>query len=96
MDLPGSGSSRDLPVKCPRALPQFSELRSMPTVAAAAAIAAITAADGRGVQSQGMQTTAQAVASSQETSVSVLLLLRIAFPLFFLISFVYLVLRFNV
>lgn len=77
MDLPGSGASRDL-VKCSRALPQFSELRSMPT-AAAAAIAAIAAADGRNVQSQGIQTTVQAVTCPQETSVSFLSLLCAAF-----------------
>ncbi|XP_012534794.1 zinc finger protein 90 homolog [Monomorium pharaonis] len=74
MDLPGSGSSsRDLPAKCSRSLPQFSELRSVPTVtaAAAAAIAAI-AADGRSVQSQGMQTTPQVVTSPQEASASTL------------------------
>lgn len=70
MDLPGNGGSRDL-VKCPRALPQFSELRSMPTAAAAAAIAAIAAADGRSVHSQGMQATVQAVTNPQETPVSI-------------------------
>ncbi|KYQ60476.1 RB-associated KRAB zinc finger protein [Trachymyrmex zeteki] len=70
MDLPGNGASRDL-VKCPLTLPQFSELRSMPT-AAAAAIAAIAAADSRSMQSQGVQTTVQAVTSPQETSTSTL------------------------
>ncbi|KYN34525.1 RB-associated KRAB zinc finger protein [Trachymyrmex septentrionalis] len=69
MDLPGYGTSRDL--KCPLTLPQFSELRSMPT-AAAAAIAAIAAADSRSMQSQEVQTTVQAVTSPQETSTSTL------------------------
>ncbi|KYN03053.1 PREDICTED: zinc finger protein 880-like [Cyphomyrmex costatus] len=68
MDLPEDEASRDL-VKCPLTLPQFSELRSMPT-AAAAAIAAIAAADNRSVQSQGVQTTGQA--SPQETSTNTL------------------------
>ncbi|KAL0131850.1 hypothetical protein PUN28_003006 [Cardiocondyla obscurior] len=59
MDLPGNGMPRD--VKCPRTLPQFSELCSMPATAAAmASIAAIAAADSRNMQSQGMQTAAQA------------------------------------
>ncbi|XP_011162682.1 zinc finger protein 69 homolog [Solenopsis invicta] len=63
MESPGSGSSRDRPVECPRALPEFSKLRTMP------AAAAIAAADGRSVQSQGMQTiTTQAVTFPQDTS----------------------------
>lgn len=69
MDLPGNGAFRDL-VKSPRTLPQFSELRSMPFDAA---IAAIAAADGRNVQSQGMQTAAvQTVTCPQDTSTSTL------------------------
>jgi len=88
MDLPGNGTSRDL-VKCPRALPQFSELRSTPT-AAAAAIAAIAATDSRNMQSQGIQTAVQAVTCPQETTVSFLSLVCVASPLS-LISFVYLV-----
>ncbi|XP_077261788.1 uncharacterized protein LOC143897210 [Temnothorax americanus] len=66
MDLPGSGMSRDH-IKCPRTLPQFSELCSMPAVAA---IAAIAAADGRNMQSQGVQTTAQVTFPQDRTSTS--------------------------
>ena len=84
MDLPGYGTSRDL--KCPLTLPQFSELRSMPT-AAAAAIAAIAAADSRSMQSQEVQTTVQAVTSPQETSVSFLLPFLFALHFLFLINF---------